>query len=175
MAKNEEVTRSASSTDVEPPEGSPIIIGGGAGGGPPQDPIIPKPVFCDFDDRVYIDPDPQGNPRRKRFENRDLAIRSLILKIQEDSMDLSALLPNTGRGEIEIKCPGFDNDLKIFGNPLGIEFHTGTYPPQQGTQRRQSANSFPSRLEIDFDGFSFEKSLNPNDDWSIKVDYVPQN
>jgi len=175
MVTNEEAIGTVSS--AKPPiTGSPIIIGGGGGGegggeGGALENKIPNPVFCEFDEAVYEDPEPQGNPRRKRFENRGLQIRSMVVNINGDTIDLSMFLRQT-RGTVDVRCPGSNNDLRIFGNPLGIEFHTGTYEQELGTHKHKSRNSFPSMLEINFDGLNIERPLTGQDNWFIKVNYV---
>ena len=160
--------------DVQPPiTGSPIIIGGGAMVDLASGPIegAPNPVFCKFDHDVYKS---KGISARKKFELPGKQIKSVILKIENDTFDFSKLL-NGSNGEIEIECPGFGNNLKLFGNPIGIEFDTENYKQQEtDPSLHKSEDSYVSKVKIDFPGLNIRKKLTATDNWSIKVDYPDQ-
>src|SRR5439155_13605520 len=130
MAREE--TKTKRDDDGQADDGSPITVGGG-GGLDDNRKILEVPTYCDFDEAFYTD-QTGGGPKRKRFAHAGSYARSLTIEVNGVVTNFSSILPNC---EIEIKCPGINNDVTITGNPLGIELHTGTYrDPAPDTHRR---------------------------------------
>ena len=169
MITKEETIATDLSTNVDPPvTGSPIIIGGGGAVGN-------KVVRCTFKEGDYID---QSSGLRTKFVVSDPAqhLKTLKLTIDQKLTDLSSFVPATGDGEIEIRCPGFNNDLKIFGNPLAVEFDTRTYreKPKNPDQKRvfEDDDSVVSKVKIEFPGFKLERKLTRNEALEIEVNFA---
>lgn len=168
MIKDEEVIRSASATDVEPPTGSPIIIGGGGGQN--------TAVACTFTSGEY-DEIPKGS--RTRFSHSgEHPMRTLILKINDDvTLDLSTLLIGEDV-EILVRCEGRDNDLNFFLAPQAVEFDTDTYrrptlpPAPLVPDVFQSEDSFASEIKIRLQDFEIKRELGEGDKFSLKADIV---
>jgi len=65
--------------------------------------------------------------------------------------------------EITIHVQGSDNDVTIFGNPLGVEFDTDTYSDVTSTtvghkHRNPDEKAFINRVDVTAGDFSFQKN-----------------
>jgi hypothetical protein len=125
--------------------GEPITVGGGGGL------ALSDAVYCDFNETVYTDQTGGGGRKHRTFANNGFTAKKLQVTLNGNMVDLSALLPATGECEVEVKCPGNDDDVKMNGRPLGIKLHTGVYAdpdPASGHPHRRPGPNKANEIKI---------------------------
>jgi hypothetical protein len=153
-------------------DGSPITVGGGGGGeGKPRLQVfLPYVKFAD----ANLYPDQTGGLKKKKlFQRQDLPIKSIIVWVNGVPVDVSSLIPHDNDVYIKVSCTGSSDDFEIYGQKLGIRFHTGKYPPEMGNDHHSTEINAIEGFGVYSSLGSFErKNLSPFEVVKIKVDVI---
>ena len=122
----------------------PITVGGGGGL------ALNIITECDFDEATFTDQTGGGaGPKHRDFVHKtNLAAKSLKVTLEGKTVDFSSLLPANGECQVEVKCPGVNDDVTIKGNPLRIRMHTGTYPRDAADPKKHVGHNSVNEIKI---------------------------
>lgn len=151
--------------------GEPITVGGGGGNN-----FRDEPVFCDFRESAQAYSDQTGGDGRKHrtYANNTFRAKKLRVTVAGKTLDLSALLPADGACQVDVKCPGVNDDVTLKGNPLSIKLHTGTYSdPDSGSEHpnRRTGNNVSNEIEINVANQTIK--IQPRGIFEVLVEEVP--